>query len=55
MQVYTKTGGRNVSRISGKGVRMYKGMGVCSADFSSFFLKVTKLWYSDRRVHVPKY
>ena len=28
--------GRGGSRISGKGVRIYKGMGVCFADFISF-------------------
>ena len=31
----TKT--RGVSSISGKGVRIYKGMGVCLVDFISFF------------------
>ena len=36
MQVYTKTGGRNVSRISGKGVRIYKGMGFALLIFLIF-------------------
>ena len=30
---------RGGSRISGKGVHMYKGVGVGFADFISFFLK----------------
>ena len=31
---------RGGSRISGKGVRMYKGMGVHFADFISFFFNI---------------
>ena len=30
------------SRISGKGVRMYKGMGVRFGDFISFFLNIPR-------------
>ena len=33
-------GVRGGSRISGKGVRMYKGMGVSFADFVSFILNI---------------
>ena len=50
MSVWTFKGGlricdkcpntRGGSRISGKGGRMYKGMGVCFADFISFFLNI---------------
>ena len=31
---------RGGSRISVKGVHMYKGVGVCFADFISFFLNI---------------
>ena len=31
---------RDGSRISGKGIHMYKGMGVGFADFISFFLNI---------------
>ena len=35
---------RGRSKISGKGVRMYKGVGVRSADFISFFFNIPWKW-----------
>ena len=46
---------RGGSKISGKGVHMYKGAGVLFADFISFFLNILNyvfLFYISPKVHI---
>ena len=42
---------RGGSRISGKGVRMYKGVGVRFADFISFFLNIPRYLTDTKLFH----